>query len=311
MVNILFADRPEMWSDYAPHLRRALDAEGLTHAVIAPEMEPQDVDYIVYAPSSFVQDFRPYTRLKGVMNLWAGVEDVIGNETLTAPLMRMVDPGLTDGMVQWVLAHTLRHHMDIDTHIHGQDGEWRSGRAMTPLMSRRKVGILGLGELGGACGAALAGLGFQVMGWSRSPKNVPGVTNYTGEDGLNEVLSNAEILILLTPLTSKTENLLNAERLSRMPKGAFVLNPGRGGLVDDAALLAALDSGAIAHATLDTFRVEPLPPEHAYWSHPRVTVTPHIASETRSDTASEQIAANIARCERGEPFLYVVDRTDR
>lgn len=311
MVNILFADRHETWSDYEPHLRKSLAAHGMGDARLANAMEPEEVEYIIYAPSSFVQDFGPYTRLKAVLNLWAGVEDVIGNETLKAPLARMVDPGMTQGMVQWVLAHTLRHHMDIDTHIHGQDGIWRAGRAITPLMSERRVGVLGLGELGGACAAALAALGFQVMGWSRSPKDIPGVQSFSGQDGLHDVLRAAEILVLLTPFTSKTENLLNAERLALMPKGASILNPGRGGLIDDDALLAALDSGGIGHATLDVFRVEPLPPEHPYWTHQRVTVTPHIASETRSDTASEQIVQNIARCERGESLLYVVDRTDR
>lgn len=311
MVNILFADRPETWSDYEPHLRRSLAAHGLGHANLANAMEPEDVHYIIYAPSSFVQDFGPYTNLKAVLNLWAGVEDVIGNETLKVPLARMVDPGMTEGMVQWVLAHTMRHHMDIDTHIHGQDGVWRAGRALTPLMSQRCVGVLGLGELGGACAATLAKLGFQVKGWSRSPKDIAGVESYSGSEGLHEVLRAAEILVLLTPFTSKTENLLNTERLALMPKGACILNPGRGGLIDDAALLAALDRGAIAHATLDVFRVEPLPEADPYWAHPSVTVTPHIASETRSDTASENIVQNIARCERGESLLYVVDRTDR
>jgi glyoxylate/hydroxypyruvate reductase A len=178
-------------------------------------------------------------------------------------------------------------------------------------MSQRKVGVLGLGELGGACAGTLAQLGFQVMGWSRSAKDIPGVTCLHGPDGLATVLGEAEILILLTPFTSKTENLLNAERLAALPKGAVIINPGRGGLIDDDALLAALDAGHIGHATLDVFRVEPLPKDHPYWAHPRVTVTPHIASETRSDTAAAVIAENIRRGEQGESLLHVVDRTDR
>ena len=130
-----------------------------------------------------------------------------------------------------------------------------------------------------------------------------------GDDGLARALESAQVLILLLPLTGATENIVNATALARMPQGAFVLNPGRGPLIDDAALLAALDSGQIAHATLDVFRVEPLPPEHAYWAHPNVTVTPHIASETRINTASQVVAENIRRGEAGAPFLHLVDRT--
>lgn len=310
MANILFADRAEAWDEYAPHLRASLDAHGLPYD-LRPDFAPEEVDYIVYAPSSTVQDFTPYTRLKAVLNLWAGVEQVIGNETLKVPLTRMVDPGMTEGMVQWVVAHVMRHHMDLDTFTHGQDGEWRVAPTIQPLMSQRHVTVLGLGELGGACAQALATLGFKVSGWSRSAKSIPGVTAHKGPDGLETALGTAEIVVLLTPFTSKTENLLNAQTLAMLPKGAVIVNPGRGGLIDDDALLAALDRDHIGHATLDVFRVEPLPRDHRFWSHPRVTVTPHIASQTRADTAAQVIADNIARAESGQPLHHLVDRSDR
>ena len=306
MPTILFAAASERWEIYAPHLRSALHAEGLGHAVIGPECDPAEVDYIIYAPNSTVQDFSAFPKLKAVLSLWAGVEGIVANKTLHVPLTRMVDQGLRDGMVEWVTGHVLRHHLGIDTHIHGQDGIWRSDAP--PLARQRPVAILGLGALGGACATALAALNFNVSGWSRSPKTLAGIKTHNGPDGLETCLSSAQIVVLLLPDTAATANILNARTLALMPRGAAVLNPGRGSLIDDAALLSALDAGQIGHATLDTFRVEPLPPDHPFWSHPRVTVTPHIASETRADTASDSIARNIARAEAGRPLLHVVDR---
>ena len=176
------------------------------------------------------------------------------------------------------------------------------------MASERPVTILGLGELGLACGRALTALGFPVSGWSRSPKSAPGIACHHGQDGLKTALQGAEIVILLLPNTPATENTLNAETLALMAPGSFVINPGRGTLIDDDALLAALDSGQIAHATLDVFRTEPLPADHPFWAHEKVTVTPHIASETRPGPASEVIVENIRRGEAGEPFLHLVDR---
>lgn len=307
MPTILFAARPERWNIYAPHLRAALAEVGLPDARLVTEADPQDVDYMVYAPNSKVQDFTPFTRLKAVLNLWAGVEDVVGNATLTVPLARMVDEGMTNGMVEWCVGHVLRHHLGMDAHIHGQDGIWRSG-TVPPLARDRRVGVLGLGALGRAVATALMPFGFQVSGWSRSPKEVAGVTAHHGAAELSEILATSDIAVLLLPDTPATENTLDAERLALMPKGAVIINPGRGPLIDDQALLDALDAGHIAHATLDVFREEPLPPDHPFWAHPAVTVTPHIASETRPSSASRMIAENICRGEAGEPFLHLVDR---
>jgi glyoxylate/hydroxypyruvate reductase A len=308
MPNILFAARSERWDQYETPLRQALSDVGLGDALLTTEAAPETVDYIVYAPNSNVQDFTPYTRLKAVLNLWAGVEDVVGNPTLNVPLARMVDEGLTDGMVEWVTGHVLRHHLGMDTHIHGQDGVWRAGSA-PPLARDRTVAILGLGTLGSACARALATLNFRVLGWSRSAKDVDGVQTFHGSEGLKDVLHRAEIVVLLLPDTPATENTLDAEALALMPTGAVIINPGRGPLIDDDALLSALDAGQIGHATLDVFRTEPLPPEHPFWAHPRVTVTPHIASETRAPSAARVIAENIRRGEAREPFLHLVDRS--
>ncbi|WP_372886736.1 2-hydroxyacid dehydrogenase [Shimia sp.] len=305
MINVLFAARPERWETYETPLRRAFAEAGL-EVDLRAEFAPSDVDYIVYAPNGAVQDFTPYRRCKAVLSLWAGVESIVDNATLTQPLARLVDQGLTQGMVEWVSGHVLRHHLGIDRHILGQDGVWRA--EVPPLAPDRRVTVLGLGALGMACARALADLGFDVSGWSRSPKEAEGVTCLSGAEGLDRALARADILVLLLPRTAATDNIVDARALGLLPEGAVILNPGRGQLIDDAALLAALDDGRVGHATLDVFRTEPLPPEHRFWAHPRVTVTPHIASETRPGSASRVIAENIRRGEAGEAFLHLVDR---
>jgi glyoxylate/hydroxypyruvate reductase A len=177
-----------------------------------------------------------------------------------------------------------------------------------PLARDRGIGVLGLGALGALCAFALSDLNFRVHGWSRRPHDIAGVACHHGDAGLTEVLGQAEILITLLPDTPATANLLDARRLALLPRGACLINPGRGTLIDDEALLAALDAGHLAHATLDVFRTEPLPTGHPFWRHPKVTVTPHIAAPTRAETAARAIAENIRRGEVGEPLLHVVDR---
>lgn len=304
-ANILFAATPDRWSSYQAPLTKALTDAGIDFD-LRTEFAQSEVDYVVYAPNSDVQDFTPYTRLKAVLNLWAGVENITGNATLTVPLARMVDHGMTRGMTEWVVGHTLRHHLGLDAHITGQDGIWR--KDIPPLAQERPVTILGMGELGQDCAGALSTLGFPVTGWSRSPKVIDGITTRHGPLGLAQSLATAEILILLLPDTPATKDTLNRATLAKMPRGAVIINPGRGSLIDDNALLAALDSGQISHATLDVFQIEPLPETHPYWAHPGVTVTPHIASETRPVTASQIIAENVRRGEANEPFLHLVDR---
>ncbi|MBB3994767.1 glyoxylate/hydroxypyruvate reductase A [Sulfitobacter undariae] len=306
MINVLFAAKPERWVTYESPLHNALDAAGIT-AHLSQDIPAQDVDYIVYAPNSDLQDFTPYTRAKAVLNLWAGVEKITGNETLKIPLARMVDPGLTSGMVEWVTGHVMRYHLGMDAHIVNPAQKWIT--KAPPLAREREVVIFGLGALGTACAQMLLGLGFRVTGWSRSPKDVAGVTCLHGNKGLDEALSRAEIAVTLLPDTPATTDLFNTETLAKMPRGAFIINPGRGPLIDDDALIGALDTGHIAHATLDVFRIEPLPQDHPFWAHPQVTVTPHIAAETRAITASESIVENIRRGEAGEAYINLVDRS--
>lgn len=304
-LNLLFSARADLWPTYEPLLRNGLHQAGID-AHLATDMPPGAVDYVIYAPNGGLSDFTPFTGARAVLSLWAGVETIVANPTLTLPLARMVDHGLTQGMTEWVLGHVLRYHLGLDAHIRQFDSNWTP--VAPPLAQSRQVTVLGLGALGTAAATALAGLGFAVTGWSRSPKSVNGITCLWGPDGLRAALRSAEILVALLPATPATDNLLDAGTLAMLPPGARILNPGRGSLIDDAALLAALDSGQVAHATLDVFRTEPLPPGDPYWAHPKVTVTPHIASETRPETAARVIVENIRRGAAGRPLLHLVDR---
>ena len=304
-ANILFAAHASRWAEYQQPLTHALTAAGIVFD-LRTDFAPSKVDYIVYAPNSQVQDFTPYTRLKAVLSLWAGVETITGNTTLKAPLARMVDHGLKQGMVEWVTGHVLRHHLGMDAHIVNPDHQWKP--TTPPLAHDRPVSVLGLGALGHACALSLASIGFPVTGWSRTSRDIKGITCLHGDAGLLTALSGGEIVVLLLPDTPATTHLLNAKTLAAMPRGTVIINPGRGPLIDDDALLDGLNSGQIGHATLDVFDVEPLPKEHPFWGHPQVTITPHIASETRAVTASQAIAENVQRGQAGKAFLHLVNR---
>ena len=302
---LIFFAAPALWPDYRDLLPLLLAEAGLDAQVVTEAPDPAAVDYIIHAPSAPLQDFTPFTRCKAVLSLWAGVERIVGNATLTQPLCRMVEDGLTEGMVEWVVGHTLRHHLGIDRHIVNPGHVWDP--TCPPLARERPVAMLGMGALGTACARALTALNFPVTGWSRTARTVPGVACLHGEAGLETALRGAAIVVTLLPKTPETENLLNARRLSWLPRGAVILNPGRGALIDDTALLAALDAG-LGHATLDVFRTEPLPQDHPFWRHPRITVTPHIAADTRASGAARVLVENIRRSEAGEPLLNLVDR---
>ncbi|PHR63167.1 MAG: glyoxylate/hydroxypyruvate reductase A [Robiginitomaculum sp.] len=306
MINLYFCAPADLWQNWKAPLRHALDEIGLPHQLSPECNDPSQVDYLIYAPGGPVSDFSPFTRAKAVLGLWAGVEDVVTNPSLHIPLSRMIQSELRDGMVEWVVGHVLRYHLGMDQHILNQDGGWNSEGP--PLARDRSVVVLGLGEIGQACASALAALKFNVLGWSRSQKIVENVTCFHGPDDLSRALAQAEILVLLLPLTAETRLLINANRIAQLPQGAVILNPGRGWLLDERALLDALETGQIEHATLDAFQREPLPTDHPFWSHPKITVTPHIAAKTRPQSAACFIAENIQRREQAKPLLGLVNR---
>ncbi|MFD1883648.1 2-hydroxyacid dehydrogenase [Paracoccus pacificus] len=307
-LRALFSARDDDWEEWRSALSAAFAARGLKVDLSRSFADPAEVDAIIYAPTGPVKDFTPYVNVGLVQSLWAGVERIVGDRTLTQPLARMVDPGLRQSMVEWCLGWVLRFHLGMDNYR--QDGVWRH-RVVPPLASDRHVVIAGMGELGGAVAGMLASVGFRVTGWSASGRggggSVDGVEMLAG-DALPLALSRADFLITLLPDTPGTRGLLNESTLAMLPKGAVILNPGRGPLISDDALLAALDSGHVRHAVLDVFRTEPLPPEHPFWHHPAVTVTPHIAAETKPSTASTVVAENLVRLRDGQPFLHLVDR---
>lgn len=302
-MRVLFAAPARLWDAWAAALRAACPEMDLRR-----DGDPAGFDALIYAPGypedGATLDFTPFTRARVVQSLWAGVERIVTNPTLTQPLCRMVDPGLAQGMVEYCTGWALRAHLGMDRHA--QDGVWRN-HLTPPLAAGRGVTVLGMGELGRAVASALAGLGFRVTGWSASGRAVPGIEVLPGA-ALPEALRRAEILVCLLPDTAETRDLLNAERLALLPAGATIINAGRGTLIDEPALIAALDRDPAARAVLDVFRHEPLPPEHPFWRHPRITVTPHVAAETRPSSAAPVAAENLRRAMRGQPLLHLVDR---
>ncbi len=307
---VLFAGRADQRDEYAEALATAAERAHLDLDVrMDPaDAKPEEVDYLIFAANGPVRTFDGFTGLKGILSLWAGVDGILKlGPPEDVPLVRMVEDGMTLGMIDYVSGHVLRHHLDIDRYIGGAPvAVWEVDH---PSLARdRRVGVLGLGALGAACAQALARHGFRVSGWSRSAKEVPGIECRDGDEGLDRVIGEAEILVLLLPLTPDTERLIDARRIGQMPEGAVLINAARGPLIDHAALIEALDAGHLRHATMDVFDEEPLPEDHPYWRHPRATVTPHIASVTRPATAAEALVGQIARAERGEPFAHVVDR---
>ncbi len=269
--------------------------------------EPESVRYaLVWEPPPGLLASLP--NLKVIFSIGAGVDHIVKDPERPKhlPVVRMVEDGLTQGMSEFVALSVLWHHRDMAAFaVQQRDRVWRE---IEPTLAKdRRVGFLGMGALASDAAAKLLPFGFQISGWSRSPKQVEGIDMHHGVEGLNRVLESSEILVCLLPLTAETEGLLNARTLSRMPRGAALINVARGGLAVEADLLAALDSDHLSGATLDVFRQEPLPQESRFWSHPKVVVTPHIAAKTMADTAVTAVVANIARYEAGQDLLNVVD----
>jgi len=242
-----------------------------------------------------------------VQSLWAGVEKLAPHMPDHVAIVRMTDPQLAATMAEAVLAWTLYLHRDMPAYARQQRAhEWR--QRDLPLASERTIGILGLGLMGETAARRLQANGFRVIGWSRSPRTMDGIETFHGEDGLGAVLARTDILVLLLPLTAETRGLMGADALARMKPGASLINFGRGALIDDAALLARLDSGALDHAVLDVFAAEPLPADSPYWMHERVTVLPHISAPTSVATASRIVADNLRAWLRDGTIPRAVDR---
>ncbi|SDV49411.1 2-hydroxyacid dehydrogenase [Chitinasiproducens palmae] len=256
-------------------------------------------------PSGF---FRQMTQLRLIVNLGAGVDSLTSRDDLPAhvPVTRISDPNMARMMAGYVLFATLRHARDIPFFEAAQRrGEWTYRHPRNPEDIR--VAVLGLGELGARAASELQRQGFTVLGWSRSPRQIEGVQCHAGLDALDGVLTQADILVIMLPLTADTRGLLDGARLARLPRGAAVINVARGAIVDQRALTALLENGHVGAATLDAFDPEPLPGDDPLWSMPNVLITPHLASVAIPASAARQIADNLVRVSNGERLSSQVD----
>ena len=269
--------------------------------------DPAEVD-VAFAWRTQPGDLARYPNLRAVFSLGAGVDGMLADPAFPrqVPLVRMVDPNLGVLMTEYVLAAVLRHHCELDHyHLLQQAGRWE--KRVRPPAGERVVGIMGLGELGTRAAVALRGLGFNVRGWSRRIRPVPGVETCAGDAGLSALLASSQILVCLLPLTAQTRGILSASTFTRMPRGSCLVNAARGGHVVDADLVAALDAGQLSSATLDVFETEPLPTGHPFWTHPRILITPHIASVTSLPTAAALVIENLKQWRAGGALRNVVD----
>ncbi|MCH6587411.1 MAG: glyoxylate/hydroxypyruvate reductase A [Proteobacteria bacterium] len=289
--------------------RRALLAAdpGLDLRLWPEAGDPADIEYaLVWFPPKGV--LKSYPNLKVIFSIGAGIDHLASDPELPkgVPIVRMVEPGLTAGMTEFVLMSVLYHHrFMLDYAEQRRNKVWREIDQVPPW--DRRVGIMGLGVLGGDVVEKLVALRFDVAGWSRSPKDLPGVAGFHGPDGFIPFLNRSDILVCLLPLTAETTGILDARAFAALPEGAALVSVGRGPQVVEADLLAALETGRLGAATLDVFQTEPLAPESPFWDHPRVVLTPHVASLTIAKTASEFVIDNIRRHQAGQPLLHVVD----
>jgi glyoxylate/hydroxypyruvate reductase len=246
--------------------------------------------------------------LEVLFSIGAGVDQLdLSSLPAQVPLVRMIEPALIEEMTSYVALAVLALHRNLPGYVAQQRAAtWKA--LPVKAAAKTRVGILGLGVLGTAVTRGLAPFGFELHGWSRTPKTVDAMTTHAGAAGLDAILAISDILVCLLPLTDDTRGVLNARSFARMPDGAAIVNAGRGGHVVEADLLAALDAGKLRAAFLDVFATEPLPAESRLWSHPKVIVTPHVAATTNAATAAEALVANIRRHQRKQAMQGVVDR---
>ena len=301
-MRVLYCSADQDEALWVPALQSALP-----HAQVACwEPGAPQADYaVVWKPPQQMLDAQPC--LRAIFNTGAGV-DALMRLRLPAgvPVVRLDDAGMSVQMAEYVCHAIIRHFRALDEYeAEMAQGHWSyhapRHRADYP------VGVLGLGVLGQRVAQAVAQFEFPVLGWSQSPKRLPGVQTYHGADQLPVFLAASRFVVCLLPLTPQTENLLNAERLACIQAGGYVINVARGAHIVDADLLAAIDSGHLAGASLDVFRTEPLPAAHPFWSHPRIHLTPHTSARTLMRESIAQIVRKIAALQRGEPVTGQVD----
>jgi len=302
---LLFRSSVDSEARWEPQLARLMPE---LEVRIWPEIgDPAEIDYaLVWCPEPGLLASLP--NLKLILSLGAGVDHILCDPDLPrgVPLVRLVDPYMTDAMSEYVALQVLRlHRQDLDYRTQQESAIWRELDQKNA--AKRTVGILGFGELGRDAARKLQGLGFDVALWGRRPRAVEGLRGYAGSSGLAALLGRSEILVCLLPLTAETEGILNTRTFSLLPRKAAVINAARGGHLVEEDLLGALARRHLSAAVLDVFRDEPLPARHPFWRHPRIVVTPHVAAATHPPTAAPIILDNIRRFEEGRPLLHEID----
>ncbi len=266
---------------------------------------PQADHAVVWSPPQQFMDEQP--GLKGIFNTGAGVDALLKLKLPAgATLVRLDDAGMSVQMAEFVCHAIIRHFRELDGYeADVAQGKWSFRKPR--LRTEYPVGIMGLGVLGERVARAVAQFDFPVNGWSRTPKAIDGVRGFAGMAQLNDFLAASRFLVCLVPLTPDTQDILNRDTLSRLQPGGYVINVARGAHLVDDDLIALLDSGHLAGATLDVFRTEPLPAEHPFWRHPKITVTPHTSARTLREESIAQIAGKILAMQRGDPVAGRVD----
>ena len=291
--------KPEPWLD---GLRAALP-----NAIVdlwVPGAALADYAVVWAPPQQFVDE---QTQLKAMFNIGAGVDALM---RLRIPpktqLVRLDDAGMSVQMAEYVCHAVIQHFRDLDVYqADVSAGNWSFRKPR--LRSEFPVGVMGLGVLGERVARALGQFDFSVSGWSQSPKSIPGVRSFTGAAQFDEFLRGCKVLVCLLPLTEQTQDIMNLANLSKLQTGGYVINVARGAHLVDADLIALIDSGHLAGATLDVFRTEPLPAEHPFWRHPHIRVTPHTSARTLRHESIAQIIGKIQAMERGLPIAGVVN----
>ena len=266
---------------------------------------PQADYAVVWAPSQQFLDEQP--ALRAMFNIGAGVDALLARRLAPGvPVVRLDDAGMSVQMAEYVCHAVIRHFRELDAY----EADTRAGRWTFRKPRERSqfpVGVLGLGVLGQRVARALRGFEFPVNGWSRQHRTLEGVQCFAGLDQLTDFLAASRVLVNLLPLTPETRDILNRENLSTLQPGGSVINVARGAHLVDADLLALIDEGHLAGATLDVFRTEPLPGDHPFWTHPAITVTPHTSARTLRSESIAQIAGKIRALEQGAPIAGIVD----
>jgi len=307
IVIALGANALAKWAERLQAVLPEADIVTRDSARATPDPHAPPADYaLVWRPHPSL--FEEQRRLKAIFNLGAGIDPltVMPGFPRNVPLIRLEDAGMAGPMAQYALAVVLRYAYRFDDYVRRQaEREWAPRRPRPP--SEVDVGVLGLGAIGCIVARTIADQGFRVRGYARTRRDLAGIRVFAGTPELPAFLTGLHVLINVLPLTADTTGILCRAHLERLADGAHVVNIARGAHLNEADLLALLDAGKLAGATLDVFIDEPLPPEHRFWDHPRITVTPHVSGVTLLDESVQQVAHKIRSLERGEPVSGIVD----